>query len=428
MEAISIDDLRAPDERTLSFSPLGLGGRLPPEAAAGFQQASITRFALVDGVPDDTRAAFERLQRVHTYGLLCYDLFTVAWESSALTVELALVERFMDFYGNEIPFVVIKGKHAGESRPLRAGTFADVYDALHARRGPHNHQRVHLQPRAGGSLFHFTGSFRSLVDWARAEDLLDGQRARQFEQVLIRIRNSVAHPRGSQLLAPTDSARAICDVAEIINRLWGAHTPGGRLYPAPLPRRVMAVGWADGGSGRAAFQPEVGPPEWAETGTFIVVRAVDGGDALSFHSLHEMTVYPADLLWGPGTWDDARRWIAHTTPEPDEAQYLDRSFVLSAAAGRVGAPMRPEVAAGVDGSDGSGEWYAVRSDFPTDAIGHVRSSLDAERRCSAMGSCRHCPAQGIARGTLDDVLAGLAEEGIDITAARPATVAVPRGG
>ena len=36
---------------------------------------------------------------------------------------------------------------------------------------------------------------------------------------------------------PVDAARMIGDVAEIISQLWGAPTPGGRLYPAPARRK-----------------------------------------------------------------------------------------------------------------------------------------------------------------------------------------------
>ena len=58
----------------------------------------------------------------------------------------------------------------------------------------------------------------------------------------VRLRNNVAHPH-YHLAMPPDSARAIRDLAEIINRLWGHPTPGGRLYPAPLTREPMVIAW-----------------------------------------------------------------------------------------------------------------------------------------------------------------------------------------
>jgi hypothetical protein len=51
-----------------------------------------------------------------------------------------------------------------------------------------------------------------------------------------------AHPSSYGLVTPADSARSILDAAEIINHLWGSSTPGGRLYPAPIRREILAVG------------------------------------------------------------------------------------------------------------------------------------------------------------------------------------------
>ncbi len=50
------------------------------------------------------------------------------------------------------------------------------------------------------------------------------------------MRNRVAHPERYHLLSPLESARSLCDAAEIVNKLWGHDTPGGRLFPAPLQR------------------------------------------------------------------------------------------------------------------------------------------------------------------------------------------------
>ncbi|WP_159037143.1 hypothetical protein [Streptomyces specialis] len=61
MEIRSLQELQAPDELTLAFSPFGLGGRVRPEDAAEFQQAQIADLDLVPGVAEGTRAAFERL-------------------------------------------------------------------------------------------------------------------------------------------------------------------------------------------------------------------------------------------------------------------------------------------------------------------------------------------------------------------------------
>jgi hypothetical protein len=101
----------------------------------------------------------------------------------------------------------------------------------------------------------------SLLRWARREGLLRGQRNRAREVLFKRFRNYVAHPAGYQLVTPVDAARALRDLAEIINHLWGASTAGGRLYPAPIRRAILAIGWStDGLTGAAAMKstPDLG--------------------------------------------------------------------------------------------------------------------------------------------------------------------------
>jgi hypothetical protein len=83
MEIRSFADLITPDERTLRFTPLGLStaGTLKPEAAAEFQQLTIASADLIEAVPDSVRQSFERLRTCHSYGVLWYDAFTVAWRA-----------------------------------------------------------------------------------------------------------------------------------------------------------------------------------------------------------------------------------------------------------------------------------------------------------------------------------------------------------
>lgn len=45
-----------------------------------------------------------------------------------------------------------------------------------------------------------------------------------------------------------EAARTLSDLAEIINRLWGVDTPGGRLYPAPVRREVIVMAWNAAGT------------------------------------------------------------------------------------------------------------------------------------------------------------------------------------
>lgn len=65
-------------------------------------------------------------------------------------------------------------------------------------------------------------------------------------RAITNLRDLVAHPTGYHLATPVDVARTLRDLAEIINHLWGAPTPGGRLYPAPIKREVVALAWDEG--------------------------------------------------------------------------------------------------------------------------------------------------------------------------------------
>src|SRR5205807_911593 len=111
-----------------------------------------------------------------------------------------------------------------------------------------------------------------LLSWAREERLLHGQRNRWLENVFVDLRNEVAHPSDDHLVSPVESARAIRDLAEIINRLWGGLTPGGRLYPSAARREVMAVGWAaDARSSILCRADQLGEPLDREIAYYLVV-------------------------------------------------------------------------------------------------------------------------------------------------------------
>jgi len=60
-----------------------------------------------------------------------------------------------------------------------------------------------------------------------AGGLLHGQRSRRIEQLLAKLRNSVAHPSSTHLLTPVDCAKTLGDLAEFINQLWGRLPAGG---------------------------------------------------------------------------------------------------------------------------------------------------------------------------------------------------------
>jgi hypothetical protein len=283
---------------------------------------------------------------------------------------------------------------------------------------------------SGARAFRFTGMFDSLLNWARAERLLVGQHNRQLDRVLNNFRNYAAHPRFTSTVMPVDSARSILDLAEIINQLWDNPTPGGRLYPAPLVRPVMVVGWT---INREWTQFELFKLPYArltET-SFIALRAVPNDELTSYNSVFETTRYPAELLWGPGTEAQLQAWATTAPTDTDSVTYLDRYFLVREHNGEVDLPMRPSIAAGRTGTGRDGHWHLVRSDYPLDAFGHVRLRAGLitpptdQRPCARMGACPNCAVESLGSGRLDTMLRTLEREGVTLTPERPVVIAVP---
>ena len=350
MDMRTFTELTTPDERSLQFTPLGLAtqGKLSPESAVEFQQRSIAAADLLPAVPEGTRSSFERLRTMHAYGVLCYDLFTVVDDLTWIVLEQALRESFIQFYGGAIPLV---GKDGAESM-FSASNFEAISEAF---RWGGSHAEWRLQLRNQGTSMRLPLTLRPLLGWARQERLLHGQRNRRVEEDLFhKIRNRFAHGGGFRVGMPNESASGIRDLAEIINRLWGAMTPGGRLYPAPLQREVLVIGWSPTSSTREEGRPsleimhaeqlagQTEPDDWM----YLVVLGVWNDRLSEFDARYELTTYPADLLWGPGTRMDALAWLDVTAPVGDEVDYLDRVFAVRRHDGTVYPPCRPDVLAG----------------------------------------------------------------------------------
>jgi hypothetical protein len=225
---------------------------------------------------------------------------------------------------------------------------------------------------------------------------------------------------------PPESARAIRDVAELINALWGQRTIGGRLYPAPIEREPMVVAWTpDSDGGTLSTMPandlisDPLPHNW----TCVVLIAVPSDDLLSFDTSYESTTYPSELLWGPGPSSMAVAWLSNGLPTRDHVDYIDRLF-----ASRTGVndlPLRPGRALlELQNAADSERWGLVRADFPADARAHFRHLTTGER-CGPGHSLPACPVQTVFEGTgieLRDLITGLGERAAPL---RPEVVHVP---
>ncbi|MFB7277178.1 hypothetical protein ACFCZV_08720 [Streptomyces hydrogenans] len=404
MEIKSLKELQAVDERTLIFTPLGLG-RMSPEDSADFQQRVVAELHLVDGVAEATRARFEQLRTAFIHGVLCYELFTLVEDSTRLALEQALRDRFAAQHEDQ---EIEVRDFRGRVRRIPAGDYPEFFRLLRKIRNP--------QIRMGHSQDweRFNGTLAGLLTWARREGLLRGQRNRRRDPSHQALRNMVAHGT-YHLTTPVDAARSLSGLAETINHLWGQPTSGGRLYPAPLDQPILAIGW----SAERAMTVMGLADELADTRddtelTYILVRAVHGDpNLMEFDSLKATTAFPSQYLWGPGTRDEAIAWMNRVKPTPDRCDYLDQIVVVRTLDGQVDLPAYPGIAAGLPDEEQTGIWHAVRVDRPLDALGHIRAIVAGEPGHAPHGECETCPADTVATGDLTAVLKAAREAGAD---------------
>jgi hypothetical protein len=228
-----------------------------------------------------------------------------------------------------------------------------------------------------------------------------------------KMRNRFAHGSGFRIGMPNQSAQAIRDLAEIINRLWGETTQGGRLYPAALEREVLVIGWSPGwatgevGSSLTVMRgDQLNEHDKPDGWTYLVVLGVARDEQLSeFDARYELTTYPTDLLWGPGTREQALVWLDAAMPSVDQVTHLDRLFGVRRQGGKVYIPCRPEVLSALPEDAHDGFWHLVRADFPNDAFAHVRH-IDAGQSCPEL-EFGGCPVEELAEGSWQDAVSAL---------------------
>lgn len=400
MDIRPLADLQALDDRVRHFVPAGFSA----EQAAEILQQTIADLDLDETVPEGLRASYERVRKLFVYGVLDYEFYTVAGEQARLILEQALRERFLIEHASGAPFV----DRDGTVQVVTAATFDDLHEQvrrLNNERLNGRPRKWRLQLRHSAGTMYFDGMLATLTDWARREDLLHGQRNRHHEKLLARMRNRVAHAASYHLGMPNDAAVAIADVAEIINRLWGAPMPGGRLYPAPAQREIWAVAWSPDGSVWSGA-PTVFPPPHADVDalTCVVIKADPDDDLLRFDARYETTRTPCEVLWGPGTWPQAQEWLSAQKLERDEVDALDRCFLTRFHGTRLHLPQRPEVVAGLPAGERIGEWLLFRADHPLDVFNHARQLLAGGFDCTDSGPCPRCAVQTLYCGDWSNAL------------------------
>jgi hypothetical protein len=381
---------------------------LSAEDAAEYQQRTIATAELTTGVPEQVQQAFERLRTLHSHGLLCYDAFTAVIDLAPRVADLAVRQRFVDFHSNSVEVFDALGVHG--LQPFN--TVEELTKELKRRRA-----RIKGWPKSE----RFTGGFSQLLRWARRVGLVSGQRARHAEKRLAEWRNLLAHPDGHHVQMPVDSARAIHDLAEFINRLWGVRTPGGRLYPAPAHRDVLALAYTAEGEMSVGLAESLQFHPSLENSTILIVRGDRDDEGLfEYDALYENTRIPTDLLWGPGTYRAAARWLDASNPRPDTVDHLDRCFVIGGQDEACDRPRSANVVAALPRSEQEGLWSAIRADTPLDAFTHVRGGHEP-----FLGPCEMCAAEGLGRGNWQDTLRAVSSSGYVIAAATPGRARMP---
>jgi hypothetical protein len=293
-----LDRLRQADDTTLLFSPWGFGGKLEPASSAAYLAELMSHTTLVDDVPEDVRLSFERVRTTFMHGLLDYDLFSAAYSLGHLVLEGALRTRFITYYERGIPVL-----RDGSAEILTVNSFVEYHAALRDAR-----KRRHTLKLAGDPLEALPRSYPGLYAWARHRRLLIGQRNVGVFGSIVKIRNHIAHPEGHMVDMPPNVFRFLRDLTEIVNRLWGQDTAGGRLFPGPIARWDRAAALAPGGRGSTSFsslaqiRAATDQADWtyavylaaAEEDLTTIGAPTPGGIGFAHVPGFQMTTYPAN--------------------------------------------------------------------------------------------------------------------------------------
>jgi len=339
----------------------------------------LSHATLAPAVPEDVRLSFDRVRTVFMHGLLDYDLFSAAYSLGHLVLEGALRTRFITYYEGRIPIL-----RDGSKETLAVSSFSEYHAALGAARK--RRQKLKLD---GDPPEPLPRGYPDLYAWARHRGLLIGQRNIGVFGSIVKLRNYIVHPEGHMVDMPPNVYRFLRDLTEIVKRLWGEDTEGGRLFPGPIAwwARVAALS-SDARasltfSSLAQIRGETDRADWtynvylaaAEEDLIRIGAKTPGGLGFTYVPGFQMTTYPAELLWGPGRWDELVASIGRFSDDSpvDQVSFLDRVFYIRATPdGGIEFPRdgHDVLATGLD--DDLATWHVIRADFPMDAFVFIR--------------------------------------------------------
>lgn len=373
----TVSELARPvDPRGLYFTPLGLGGPMPPDVAQQVFARDCEVLALPEVVPASVRSQFAKVLRMYADGVFSYDNFTAAPREAHRVLEVALKVRFLEHYAAGVPLV-----SNGSDELVMVRKFEEVHPRLRRRK-----VRLKGHPR-------FNGSLASLLRWARDEHYLYGQRNRVREDATLWIRNYEAHSEFDTVRMPPDTWRTLRHVSEVIARLWEAAAPTRTVYPGTIERIPMVVGRGphelEGTQFPLELLPQVRDEDAREPVWYVLLGALD--EQLEWWRPGiEGTSTPVERLWGPGSWQELKAAVEALAPlwKSDTVMALDRVFYVRAQDGAVDAARSAAQILDLRDHQVGEEWFVVMADSPGDARTHVHRALS--------GTCRKracdCPA------------------------------------
>lgn len=110
MTVKTLDELRQPDDRTLDYTPWGLGPNMRPEDAVESSSAWCTSSTWRQLVADGTRHRLEDLWTVFARGVLCFEIYTMVFDQALFVFEKALRDRFVEVYQGTVTLIDDEGR------------------------------------------------------------------------------------------------------------------------------------------------------------------------------------------------------------------------------------------------------------------------------------------------------------------------------
>lgn len=118
-------------------------------------------------------------------------------------------------------------------------------------------------------------------------------------------------------------------------------------------------------------------------------------------------------------------WAETEQPRDDEADILDRLFLLRYHDKLLYLPRSIGQAVSVTSEEKPGTWYIVKADFPEHAFNHQRQLLAGGFGCIAIGSCSRCPVETVGKGSWQQARMMLTAFGVSPEASDVPDVRVP---